>query len=720
MNRQLRSITTPLGRARNRPLPALCSILAACALGLGACAAPTHRPATIEWMNADPPIARLTLETAREQPDRDEPGLDKQVRMIRIESGEYAWTVPALVSPGPSDETVTLHAAVTLAPQAPGPIVMHALDARGAVVARGRASVPPAPAPTRVPPDWAKGLLWYQVFPERFANANPANDPTRPDGTSVAWDQPFHEPTVREIDRAWFRAAGQPGRFGLSPDAPGGVMRRLIFQRRYGGDLQGVLARLDHLESLGVEGVYLCPVFDSSSLHKYDAADHRHIDPSLANPTRAGAPDPAPPALMGDPSDETTWGWTDADRWFLDTFVPALRARSMRLMLDGVWNHVGVDHWAFRDVMEKGRRSEYADWFEAAFDEHGALLAWEAWDRLNGDLPEFRQIDGDLAPGPKAHIFAVTRRWMDPNGDGDPSDGIDAWRLDVANEIGRAFWEDWRALVREINPECLIVGEIWSDAGAYFDGTAFDAQMNYPAAYAVADWLAIGGAKGDAVVASRRLARVFDHAPAHDLAQLNLMTSHDTERLASLMHNDSVRGYDNAAHAWDGTGRYDHQRVERDDIERAAASIAAMTALPGSFMLYNGDEFALPGGDDPDNRRPIPTRCFDDPDALGAGRVMLDAIRELSAIKDREPFGRVWRYGTWSLNATPDGRGLIITRQLDRDVVTVTIAPKGSANTQKSESDMFLGTRWTRTVLDGVGWRIGLRHETPDGAQDRR
>ena len=680
-----------------------CVVLAAATLG--ACA-PTGTEVSARWASVEPPIVHLEVEGA---------GAGEA---LRISYNDRTRVIPALSRTHAADDPPVLAAACTLetTPTTAEILEIETLDADGRAAGPWRVELPAPPAPRTRPPDWAHGMLWYQIFPERFANAVPANDPTRDDGTVVAWDQPFHEPTIGEIDRAWFRAAAEPTRFGLDPDATGGVMRRLIFQRRYGGDLQGVRARLDHLDALGVDGVYLCPVFDSSSLHKYDAADHRHIDPSLANPDRA--PDPAPPELVGDPGDETTWGWTRADRWFLGTFMAALEARGMRLMLDGVWNHVGVDHWAFRDVMEKGRRSAYADWFEAGFDEHGALVAWEAWDGLNGDLPEFRQIDGDLAPGPKAHVFAVTRRWMDPDGDGDPSDGIDAWRLDVAGEIGRAFWEDWRALVRGINPECLIVGEIWGDAGAYFDGTAFDAQMNYPAAYPVADWLSIGRRRGDAAGAARRLARVYDHDPAHDLAQLNLMTSHDTERLASLMHNAFPRAYDTDADAWDPEDRYDHERVERDDLSRALASVAAMVALPGSFMLYNGDEFGLAGGDDPDNRRPIPTRVFDDPGSLSdARRGLLRAVRELFTLTDREPFGRVWARGAWSIRATGDGRGLVIDRQLDGDIVTVTIAPS-------ERMPREAGTAMMRTFRIGdarsSSWTIRVEQARGVDASDSR
>lgn len=524
------------------------------------------------------------------------------------------------------------------------------------------------------PPAWARGMVWYQVFPERFANANPMNDPAGWDLTTVSWDQPLGVPTAEEIESHWFRVSTQPTRFRSNPQRSGGAGMQTIYQRRYGGDLQGVYEKLEELAELGVTGIYLCPVFDSRSLHKYDAWDHRHIDPTLGHPSAYSDRGPIPAMLREheDPADETTWEWTAADTWFVDVFLKKAKSLGLRVVLDGVWNHVGLGHFAFSDVREHGADSRFIDWFETVLDDEGSLLGWRAWDGVNGNLPVFEQIEGDLAPGPKAHVMAVTRRWMDPNGDGDPSDGIDGWRLDVANEVGRVFWKDWREQVRRINPEALIIGEIWYDAKEYFDGTAFDGQMNYPAAYVIADWLSIGGSiKLDAHAAANRLEQVFHHDPAHDLVQFNLMTSHDTERLASLMMNDSARGYDNDARPWNEGSIYSESTPSIDAMQRSLMAYAALVAMPGAVMIYNGDEFAMQGADDPLNRAPIQW-------GSGITQAQLNfraCVAELMRYRSDPVIGPVLREGDVHWGSEHEGRTLLIRRTHQGTAVEFRITP---------------------------------------------
>jgi glycosidase len=454
--------------------------------------------------------------------------------------------------------------------------------------------------------------VWYQVFPERFANGNPANDPSGPDTNLLAWNAPWDTASVYELEQSWAQYAVDPRFYRPASLSSGGVLPATIYRRRFGGDLQGVVQRLDHLQSLGVTGLYLCPVFHAQSLHKYEAADHRHIDPTLGHPGDPGPMGNARSAIIHDPSetaDPATWRWTADDRYLLETLRPEARERNLRVVLDGVWNHVGLWNWAFMDVVEHGVNSPYAEWFECRFDDTGTLVGWEGWSQPNGALPEFKHTDdGDLNPGVKAFVFDLTRRWMDPNNDGDPSDGIDGWRLDVANEIGRKFWADWRTLVRSINPDALIIGEIWFPGGDYFDGTAFDAQMNYPFAYQIAGWLSL-----DPAMTSERLARgleqVYSNAPHTDLAQMTLLASHDTERVASLMHNPGragVRGFDQGANSFDtGTG-YNARRPDERAFNLSVLGAALHATLPGSPMIYNGDELGMYGADDPNNRKPIP------------------------------------------------------------------------------------------------------------------
>jgi glycosidase len=485
-------------------------------------------------------------------------------------------------------------------------------------------------------PDWAKGATWYQIFPERFRNANPANDPRAAGDPASTPSDVFLAPWTSD----WYRVqAGEREaaniRRGRPADAPfpqrtGGDLYHVIWDRRYGGDLQGIVEKFDHLVALGITAIYLNPIFEAQSLHKYDASDYRHIDASLAapaTPPRRTAEQYQPPA--GEAADPATWTWTPADRYFVDVFLPEAKRRGLRVILDGVWNHVGRQFWAFDDVRRNGARSPYADWFRCEFDAAGALTSWTAWDGKNGWLPEFRQVDpltledvgrGDLAPGPKAHIFAVTRRWMDPNNDGDPSDGIDGWRLDVAAEVGNEFWRDWRTLVKRINPDALIVAEIWSPAGALLEGgRAFDTQMHYPFAYPVLEWLTNQAAKTRVPVASRDLARRLDEAfggaPQTLLVHQNLLASHDTDRLASITYNPG-REYDRDCSVQNGDDQprandpayvpYKPGKPDARSFALARLGLAIQATYLGSPMVYCGDEFAMWGADDPTCRKPVP------------------------------------------------------------------------------------------------------------------
>lgn len=527
-------------------------------------------------------------------------------------------------------------------------------------------------------PDWAKGLVWYQVFPERFRDGNPKNNPNSWDVSPVDWDLGFDESTTDEIERGWNRRLVNSRAFSYPYSNRGGVITGLVFNRRYGGDLIGVYNKLESLRDQGITGIYLCPVFQSRSLHKYDADDHRHIDPTLGHPGEFVDPGPGNTKLgvHEDPSDESTWEWTAGDRWFIDVFLPKAKSLGMRVVLDGVWNHVGTDHFAFADVMEQGEQSPFVDWFDVHFDQDGKLFAWQAWGMVNGGLPVFEQTEtGDLVAGPKSHVMAVTRRWMDPNGDGDPSDGIDGWRLDVANEIGAPFWKDWRAQVKELNPDALIIAEIWNDADRMLNDEAFDGQMNYPFAYAVSDWLSIGDTKGDARVCANRLNAVFHHHPRHDLVQFNLMTSHDTERLASLMHNDFQRGYDNGSKRWTPGTSYDADTVNQSDRDRALSAIATMVASPGSVMIYNGDEYAMPGADDPDNRRPIQWDQLNHPADSEVANEFNQVVSELSHLRSEPKFENILRFGQAEFSG--DEGWLIVQRRFENEMIEFMI-PGGS------------------------------------------
>lgn len=522
-------------------------------------------------------------------------------------------------------------------------------------------------------PAWAMGAVWYQVFPERFRNGDPRNDPSGPAITTVPWTSDFSDVSIEEIERAWSRQRAGDLRSRANFDARGGARRATIYSRRYGGDLIGLFDAAAYIESLGVSALYLCPVFHSSSLHKYDAADYLHVDPTFGPP--AGKPDHPLPDRA----------WSVADRYFVDAVLPAFRERRIRVVLDGVWNHTGTDHWAFRDLVKQGRESKHANWYDARFDESGELIGWQGWDAWNGNLPEFRQTeDGDLSSNVREHVFEITRRWMDPDGDGNPSDGIDGWRLDVAPEIGMAFWERWRSHVRAINPDAALIGEIWFDAGPWFGGRAFDAQMNYPFAVAVVEWCA-GAPRTDSARLGERLARVFSHAPQNDLAQMNLLGSHDTTRLLTMLAHPAA-AYDNGATASDLGRESLTVPPSREVIARMELAVAIQSLWLGSPMIYAGDEMGMYGPDDPDNRAPLPWPDAEDRTS-GSRRFNADILkiyRRWFQLRSGGSASNVIRYGAAYAIPTDDPDVFAFCRTLNNERV-VLVANRGRSEFNASD-----------------------------------
>ena len=436
-------------------------------------------------------------------------------------------------------------------------------------------------------PEWAKGVVWYQIFPERFRDGDPANQPNRerargPEGWHpTSWTQDWYKMDNWEANRS--------DDFYASTTT-----------RRYGGDLQGVIDKLDYLKKLGVGAIYFNPVFDAQSMHKYDASYYHHID-------RNFGPDPEGDVAQfaaENPGDPQTWKWTSADSLFLKLIKEAHK-RNMKVVIDGVWNHTGTEFWAFQDVVKNQERSPYKDWYVVtAFDDSATPdkneFDYEGW-WGHKSLPVFREENENLVRPIREHIFAVTRRWMDPNGDGDPSDGIDGWRLDVAEEVGKEWWKEWHALVREINPKAITVAEIWTDkAKEFINADMFTSVMNYRFAYAAKDFLIDD--RIDTKEFARRLNQIEEDYPkgAGHVLQ-NLMDSHDSPRLASIIVNPG-REYDREGHPRDG-----FEVRKPNEQERQIQKLVALFQFTwkGAPMIYYGTEAGMWGADDPDDRKPM-------------------------------------------------------------------------------------------------------------------
>lgn len=305
-------------------------------------------------------------------------------------------------------------------------------------------------------PDWVQDAVFYQIFPDRFANGDPANDPPNV--------QPWGAP---------------PTLHGLQ-----------------GGDLRGVVERLDYLLDLGVTALYLNPVFRAPSNHRYNTTDYYAVDPRL--------------------------GGADGLRALFD----AAHACGLRVILDGVFNHSGRGFFAFQDLLENEQHSAYVDWYHVlrfpleAYGP-GPAEAYRAWWGLKS-LPKFNTDN----PAVRAYLLGVARHWIEQ--------GADGWRLDVPNEIDDdGFWAEFRREVKSADPEAYLVGEIWEADARWVGPGHFDGLMNYPLRQALLEWIA--ARQSGPTAFARRLEELRAICPeAHHRAQYLTLGSHDTERVRTL------------------------------------------------------------------------------------------------------------------------------------------------------------------------------------------
>ena len=453
-------------------------------------------------------------------------------------------------------------------------------------------------------PEWSKTAIWYQIFPERFYNADLSNDPTVKDVINI---YPFIEPENWEVipwTSDWFKRQPYEEKLDYNFYQINGL-------RRYGGDLQGVIEKLDYLADLGINAIYFNPVFEASSHHKYDATMFRHIDNNFGT-----SPDDDEKIWKGEnPLDPATWKWTSADKVFLKLLKEA-HHRGIKVIIDGVFNHVGIKFWAFKDVLEKQEQSEFKDWFYIkSFDNPNTEeneFDYEGWYGIK-DLPELKEDDTGLIPPIKQHIFNIVSRWMDPNGDGDPSDGIDGWRLDVAEMVNINFWKEFRSYVKTINPNAYLTGEVWWEkwdenkmfnAAPWLQGDAFDAVMNYRFTDAVKNFFSDEKNKINPQEFIERISKIRnDYNGENILALMNLLGSHDTERLATMIVNPD-NWYDHLGHA----GSNPNLNVRKPtslEREKQKLMVGIQMTMPGAPMIYYGDEVGMWGGDDPDCRKPM-------------------------------------------------------------------------------------------------------------------
>ncbi len=467
-------------------------------------------------------------------------------------------------------------------------------------------------------PEWAKKVVWYQIYPERFENGDTKNDPKLEDQIGSYPHDQSRPWQVHPWGADWYKLQDwEQNHLNIWDN---------IQRRRYGGDLQGIINRLDYLEDLGIGAIYLNPVFESPSHHKYDGATYHHVDPTFG-------PDPEGDRKLikqETPDDPDTWVWTSADKLFLQ-LIQEVHKRNIRIIIDGVFNHVGLNHWAFQDVKDKQRDSKFGRWFKIRSYENpdtGTPFRVTTWEGFQ-ELPEWREDKNGLVRGPKEYVFDITRRWMDPHGNGDTSAGIDGWRLDVAFEVKHPFWKEWRDLVKSINPEAYLTGEVIGEIDLqqeFLQGDEFDAIMNYEFAFNLTEW--IGSSRpinvSHFVKNMKQLWDAFD--PEINMVMQNLLDSHDTSRITSQIYNrDLSLQYRNWWNFFEKS-RGSNPKYKTDKPDDHTWKLFRLITLvqftwPGAPMIYYGDEAGMWGANDPCCRKPMvwPDKKYEDEQYLPDG-----------------------------------------------------------------------------------------------------
>lgn len=471
-------------------------------------------------------------------------------------------------------------------------------------------------------PQWAREAVWYQLFVERFRNGDPTNDPTTKDIVDYITPQAPAGWKVTPWTQDWYKPDEWFG------NIPGNDFASKAQFRRYGGDLQGVIDKLDYLKNLGITAIYFNPLNDSPSLHKFDATYWNHIDHNFGP-----APEKDARAMIMERKDDPKeWIWTEADKLFLKLIKEA-HARGIRIVMDYSWNHTGTNCFAFRDVMQKGEKSKYKDWyFIDRFDNPATPeneFSYQGWSHV-ASMPEIRETvrhnsdavqayEGNIySQDVKNFIFNTLRKWAAPYGV--VEDGIDGMRLDVAGELPLGFWREFRKEARSINPEFYIIGEIWwekwpdklLDPRPFVKGDVFDANMNYrwfrtarhffndaPDSMKPSDFVT----EIDSIFRTVR--------PEVAEAYMNMSSSHDAPRLLTAIYNKNKYKYQSKP--------YDNPNYKINKPDEATRQIMEQLLIHqftfvGAPQIWNGDEMGMWGGDDPDDRKPLiwPDYQFED------------------------------------------------------------------------------------------------------------
>lgn len=353
-------------------------------------------------------------------------------------------------------------------------------------------------------PEWVKETVWYQIFPERFANGDVSNDP---EGT-LPWGSKLPDRTDS-----------------------------------FGGDLQGVYDHLDYLEGLGINGIYFCPIFKANSNHKYDTIDYYEIDPDFG------------------------------DKALFKKLVDECHRRGIRIMLDAVFNHMGDKSPEWQDVIEKEADSKYRDWFHirdfpVRYGENGnfegaTTLSFDSF-AFTPHMPKLNTANPDV----EAYLLDIATYWI-------KEFDIDAWRLDVANEVDHHFWKKFYQATTAVKPDFYILGEIWHSSQSWLQGDEFHGVMNYAFTETIEDFFIRKKISASKMIAGLNEQLMLYRQQTNQM-MFNMLDSHDTARLLTICG-------------------------ENKDL--AKATLAFTFLQIGAPCIYYGTEIGMLGENDPDCRR---------------------------------------------------------------------------------------------------------------------
>ena len=440
-------------------------------------------------------------------------------------------------------------------------------------------------------PDWAKGAIMYQIFVDRFCRGDSSND--------VLDDEYIYlgVPCTRTTD--WYE---YPSNFDVG-----------YF---YGGDLQGVMDKLDYLKSLGVEAIYFNPIFVSPSNHKYDAQDYEHIDPHYAKIVNDGGELVDPEAEDNLKATKYIIRTTDkenleaSDRFFAD-FVEIAHQKGIKIILDGVFNHCGSFHkWLDKESIYKNAKGYPKGAFHGVDSPYSSYFRfYEDTDSYDGwwghsTLPKLFYENSDKLV---SEILAIAGKWISP------PYNVDGWRLDVAADLGHSeefnhrFWTKFRKEVKKINPDAIILAEHYGDPYLWLNGKQWDTVMNYDAFMEPVSFFLTGMEKhSEAFYAEKRGdGKLFWHTllyakarmpmPAY-MCSMNELSNHDHSRFLTRTNMKVGRLHTVGSKAAN----------EGVDVSVFRQAVIMQMTLQGAPTIYYGDEVGVCGWTDPDNRRSFP------------------------------------------------------------------------------------------------------------------